>query len=190
MAKAKNGDAAIIDASEIRTPSGLLTPLHDAAGFNASFQWETSVGLPTHIQDLVGTEVNHKDVLPEGANTPGTVSWQIDAGVAQDVSDGIITYGFFDGQHAVGLNNSPGFGEGAGYTPFTEAQKIAARGAIQNWDDLIAPTFVEVQQGPGVSTWAQKTTDILLANTTTGPAQAWTYYPGYEHQYQRVACDV
>jgi serralysin len=190
LAKAKNGDAAIIDASEIRTPSGLLTPLHDAAVFNASFQWETSSGLPTYIQDLVGTEVNGKIVLPEGTNTPGTVSWQLDSGLAQDVSDGIITYGFFDGQHAVGLNNNPSFGEGQGYTPFTEAQKAAARDAIQNWDDLIAPTFVEINQGPGVSTWAQNTTDILLANTTTGPAQAWTYYPGYNHQYQRVSGDV
>jgi Ca2+-binding RTX toxin-like protein len=179
-----------IDATEIRTPMGALTPLHDAADFNSTFSWETTSGLPTSIGDLVGTTVNDKPVLPEGANSPGTVSWQIDAGWAQDVSDGVITYGFFDGQHAVGLNNNPSFGEGAGYSPFTEAQKAAARVAIQNWDDLIAPRFVEVKQGSGVSTWAQNTTDILLANTTTGPAQAWTYYPGYPHQYQRVAGDV
>ena len=164
-----------IDATEIRTPMGALTPLHDAADFNSTFSWETTSGLPTHIGDLVGTTVNDKPVLPEGANTPGTVSWQIDAGWAQDVSDGVITFGFFDGQHAVGLNNNPSFGEGKGYSPFTEAQKAAARVAIQNWDDLIAAHFVEVNQGPGVSTWAQNTTEILLANTTTGPAQAWTY---------------
>jgi hypothetical protein len=179
------------DYSDIRpVVSGALTPLTDAAGFNAGFDWETSSGLPTHVQDLVGTEVRDKPVLPEGGNVPGTVSWQIDAGWAQDVSDGVITFGFFDGQHAVGLNNNPSFGEGKGYTPFTEAQKVAARAAIQNWDDLIAAHFVEVQQGPGVSTWAQNTTDILLANTFTGPAQAWTYYPGYSHQYQRISGDV
>ena len=102
---------------------------------------------------------------------PGTVTWQLDAGWAQNVSDGIITFGFFDGNHAVGLNNSPKYGEGKGYSPFTEAQKTAARDAIHNWDDLIAAKFVEVKQGPGISTWAQNTTDILLANTTTGPAQ-------------------
>lgn len=195
MAKAKSPatEAPIdttFDATEVRTASGLLTPLHDAAAFNASFQWETASGLPRHVQDLVGSTVNGKPVLPEGTNTPGTVSWHIDSGWAQDVSDGIITFGFFDGNHAVGLNNNPHFGEGQGYSPFTEAQKAAARIAIQNWDDLIAPKFVEVNQGPGVSTWAHNTTDILLANTTTGPAQAWTYYPGGTHQYQRVSGDV
>ena len=189
MAK-KYVEPNFVDATEIRTPMGALTPLQDAADFNSTFSWETASGLPNYIRDLTGTTVNDKPVLAEGANTPGTVSWQIDAGWAQDVSDGVITFGFFDGQHAVGLNNNPDFGEGKGYSPFTEAQKAAARVAIQNWDDLVAPHFVEVQQGPGVSTWAQNTTDILLANTITGPAQAWTYYPGYAHQYQRVAGDV
>jgi len=179
-----------IDHTEIRLPLGALTPLEDAARFNATFSWEVRPGLPRHIQDLVGTVVNDKPVLPEGANVPGTVTWQLDAGWAQNVSDGIITFGFFDGNHAVGLNNSPKYGEGKGYSPFTEAQKTAARDAIHNWDDLIAAKFVEVKQGPGVSTWAQNTTDILLANTTTGPAQAWAYYPGYGHQNTRVAGDV
>lgn len=188
--KAKALDPTTVDASEIRTPLGALTPLADAAVFNDSFHWENSPGLPTHVQDLVGTEVNGKPVLPEGYNVPGTVTWQIDSGWSQDVSDGIITFGFFAGQHAVGLNNNPKYGEGPGYTPFTEAQKAAARDAIHNWDDLIAPSFVEVKQGPGVSSWAQNTTDILLANTTTGPAQAWAYYPGYDHQDKRVAGDV
>ncbi len=189
--KEKSITPSNVDATEIRTPMGALTPLHDAAAFNASFQWETNSGLPTHVQDLVGTTVNDKPVLPEGANVPGTVSWQLDAGWAQDVSDGVITYGFFDGNHAVGLNNNPAYGEGKGYSPFTEAQKAAARGAIQNWDDLIAPQFVEVPQtSNGVKEWAQKTTDILLANTTSGPAQAWAYYPGYDHQNTRVAGDV
>lgn len=178
------------DANDIRAPLGALTPLHDAAVFNASFSWESNPGLPVHVQDLVGATVNDKPVLPEGANVPGTVSWQLDSGWAQDVSDGIITFGFFNGNHAVGLNNSPKYGEGKGYSPFTEAQKAAARDAIHNWDDLIAARFVEVDQGPGVSTWAHKTTDILLANTTTGPAQAWAYYPGYDHRDERVAGDV
>jgi len=165
-------------------------PLQDAANFNTSFDWGTSSGLQTHIQDLIGTEIRGKIVLPQGGNVPGTVTWQIDAGIAQDVSDGIITFGFFDGKHAVGLNNNPSYGEGAGYSPFSAAQKAAARVAIQNWDDLIAPTFVEIAPSTGVKNWAQQNTDILLANTTTGPAQAWTYYPGYNHQDQRVAGDV
>ena len=144
-----------IDHTEIRLPLGALTPLEDAARFNATFSWEVRPGLPRHIQDLVGTVVNDKPVLPEGANVPGTVTWQLDAGWAQNVSDGIITFGFFDGNHAVGLNNSPKYGEGKGYSPFTEAQKTAARDAIHNWDDLIAAKFVEVKQGPGVSTWVR-----------------------------------
>ena len=115
---------------------------------------------------------------------------QLSSGQLLDVSDGIITFGFFTGKHSVGLNNSPGFGEGKGYVPFTEAQKAAARLAIQNWDGIIAPDFQEVQNGPGVKGWAQNTADIWLANTSTGPAQAWAYYPGYGHQYTRVASDV
>src|SRR3954454_1426911 len=104
------------DATEIRTPLGALTPLADAAKFNSSFQWETTSGLPTHITDLVGTTVNGKPVLPEGANQPGTVTWQLDSGWTLDVgSDRVITWGFFDGNHAVGINNNGG-GEGDGYT--------------------------------------------------------------------------
>jgi Ca2+-binding RTX toxin-like protein len=106
------------------------------------------------------------------------------------VSDGVITYSFFDHRHATGLNNNPFFGEGRGYAPFTEAQKIAAKVAINNWDELIKATFVEVKSGPGNSTWAQKSVDIYLANSTTGPAQAHAYYPGYDRQYERVSGDI
>jgi hypothetical protein len=181
-----------VDPSDIRAPlSAALTPLHDAADFNSWFQWESTPGLPHHIQDFVGTPINDKPVYPEGANTPGTVSWQLDSGAMLDVgSDGIITFSFYQGNHYTGVNNNPHNGEGKGYSPFTAAQMTAARIAIHNWDDLIAPSFKEVPWGPGVSTWAQNTSDILLANTTTGPAQAWAYYPGYNHQYQRLASDV
>jgi len=167
-----------------------LAPLASAGAFNSSFDWETTSGLPNHITDFIGTNLRGKIVLPQGDNVPGTVRWQLDAGWQQDTSDGIITYGFANTRHALGLNNNPSFGEGGGYTPFTEAQKAAARIAIANWDDLISARFVEVPQGPGASAYGRKTTDIMLANTTTGPAQAWAYYPGYENQYARVAGDV
>jgi len=180
------------DFSEVRPIiGGSLTPLTDAATFNGTFGWETVSGLPTYVRDLIGTSVRDKTVLPEGANVPGTVSWQIDAGVAIDAgADNIITFSFFDGRHYVGVNNNPQLGEGQGYAPFTAAQKAAARVAIHNWDDLIAPSFQEQKFGPGVSTWAQNSSDILLANTTTGPAQAWAYYPGSNHQYERLSSDV
>ena len=48
------------------------------------------------------------------------------------------------------------------------------------WDDLIAPKIVE-KNGNGA--------DIVFANTTTGPAQGWTYYPN-EHQYKHIGSDV
>jgi serralysin len=115
---------------------------------------------------------------------------QIDSGRRQDTTDGVITFAFYTGQHALGLNNNPSFGEGAGYTPFSETQKVAAREAVGYWDDLISADIVEVTPGPGASTWGQNTVDIWLANTTTGPGQAWAYYPGYGQQYERVAGDT
>jgi hypothetical protein len=180
------------DYSDVRPIiAGGLTPLTDAATFNAGFNWGTSSGLPTHVQDLVGTTVRDLPVLPHGANEPGNVSWQIDAGVAVDPgADNTITFSFFSGRHYTGINNNPFLGEGRGYAPFSAAQMAAARVAIHNWDDLIAPHFQEVPFGPGVSTWAQNSADILLANTVTGPAQAWAYYPGDTHQYRRLSSDV
>lgn len=127
------------------------------------------------------------DLTRPGDNNVRT---QLDSGLSHNVSDGVITYAFFTHRHALGLNNNPAFGEGRGYTPFTAAQQAAARISIANWDELIAPSFVEVRPGPGASTWAQNTADIWLANTTTGPAQAWAYYPGYPQPYGRVAGDV
>lgn len=180
------------DFSEVRPiVSSGLAPLTDAATFNATFVWETNSGLPTHVQDQVGTTVRGLPVLPEGANMPGTVSWQIDSGTLLDVgSDNTITFSFFDARHYTGINNNPHFGEGQGYSPFTATQRDAARVAIHNWDDLIAPSFQEVPFAQGARTWAQNTSDILLANTVTGPAQAWAYYPGSGHQYERLASDV
>ncbi|MEO5775225.1 MAG: M10 family metallopeptidase C-terminal domain-containing protein [Sphingomicrobium sp.] len=115
----------------------------------------------------------------------------IDSGANLAVAaDGVITYAFADFQHALGLNNNPSFGEGPGYAPFTAEQRTAARTAISYWDDLIPQTFQEVKPGPGASSWAKNDVDIWLQNSTTGPLQAWAYYPGYEHQYKRVSSDV
>jgi serralysin len=118
-----------------------------------------------------------------------TVVAHIDSGNRLS-SSGVITYGFYTGNQYPGINNNPHFfGEGQGYTPFSDAQKAAAIQAIGYWDDLIPQTFVNVgdQKQSG---WARNEATILLANTTTGPAQAWTYYPGSNHQYSRVADDV
>lgn len=125
------------------------------------------------------------------------VQQQIDTGQSFEIgSDGVITYGFFDHKHALGLSNKPfnegdGGGEGPGYYPFTEAQKTAARSSMQLWDDLIAPGIVEAEQRPGASAWGRNDVDIWLANTATGPANAWTYLPGDDKpQFKRVSGDV
>ena len=161
----------------------------DATAFNAIFPEPGSgPGLPDLAEP--GETIRDKPVLPLGENVPGTVNWQLDSGLAQDTSDGVITYAFFDHQHALGLNNNPSFGEGAGYTPFTEAQKAAARIAVNNWDELVSATFVEAAPQPGASAWGQNAADIWMANTYTGPAQAWAYFPGYGQPYSKVAGDV
>ena len=148
-----------------------LEPLTSAAQFNHDFSWSTTSGLQTLVSDLIGTNVRDNPVLPHGANVDGTVRWQIDAGVAITPTKGVITFSFLDSAHATGIYNNPnqGFTEQFGYSSFSAAQRVAGRTAIQNWDDLIAPTFKEVNGSGGA--------DIVMANTTTGPAQAWAYYP-------------
>lgn len=183
--------------SVVVTPDDLALngELSDASAFNLSFDpVYRDLGLP----DLAvpGGTIRDKPVFgltgDWDSTRPGdnNIITQLDSGLSQDTSDGIITFAFFDGKHALGLNNNPSFGEGFGYSKFSEAQKAAARIAMDNWDDLIAATIVEVAPEKGAKTWAQGTVDIFLANTWSGPAQAWAYYPGYGNQYTRVAGDV
>jgi hypothetical protein len=149
--------------------------IQDAANYNASTTNFNGPGLPFHELDAIGTQIRGKTLLPLGENTPGTVNWQIDYGIIIEPHKGVITYAFNDSAHMPGIYNSPhwqqiyGFTEHLGYTPFTESQRVGARQAMQNWDDLVAVTFKEVN-GPGGA-------DITLANTFTGPAQAHAYIP-------------
>ena len=153
-------------------------------------QYENSVDF--NLDPFVGGSYKRNATAPaKEVFSLDRVQQQIDSGATLNVgSDGVITYGFFDHPHALGLNNNKGFGEGAGYAPFTEAQKEAARDAFAYWDDLITPSFVEATVAPGASTWGKNDVDIWLANTTTGPGQAWAYYPGYGNQYTRVSSDA
>ena len=190
-AKTVTTTAAADDPNDLR----LDAEIEDAAIFNASFpEPGTGPGLPDLAEP--GETIRDKPVFgltgDWDPSRPGdnNVRTQLDAGWAQDVSDGVITYGFFNHVHALGLNNNKSQGEGKGYTPFTEAQMAAARISVQNWDDLIAARFVEVESGPGASSWGRQDVDIWLANTYTGPAQAWAYDPGYPNSGQRVAGDV
>jgi serralysin len=88
-----------------------------------------------------------------------------------------ITFSFLDNPGTIGVYNNPnyGFSEPGGYSPMSDAEKATARQSMTLWDDLIAPKFVE-KNGNGA--------DIVLANTTTGPAQAWAYYPGHGYKFQ------
>ena len=181
-------------ASVSADPPVALTPLADAYEFNRTFNWVDPgrAALPAHILNM--ETLREKPVLEHGLNVAGTIAWQLDAGVQQDTSDGIITYTFATWNHGVGVSNSPFFYQGQGYTPFTPAQQAAARDSVENWDDLVAATFVEVPAGPGASVFGKNSADIVLANTYTGPAQAEAYYPGltpyYGPKYARVEGDI
>jgi len=135
----------------------------------------------TTLDDLVGTTFRNKPVVDLDQ-----VVRQIDAGVEIATKKGVITYSFQDSAHATGIYNNPheGFTEQFGYSPLTEAQRAAVRVGIQTWDELIAPSFKEVNGAGGA--------DIVYSNTTTGPAQAWAYYPynyGYP-KYNHLESDV
>jgi len=121
--------------------------------------------LPIRLDDLAGVATwSGKPIF-----TLDQVIGQLDSGAKIDGKT--ITYTFFDGKHPIGIYHNPNYAgdfvEPEGYSPFTEAQRDAARLAMELWDDLIAPSITE-KNGNGA--------DITLANTTTGPAQAWAYY--------------
>ena len=133
--------------------------------------------LPT-INDLrylapnqTGTAFNGKPIatLAEAAanlNRTGAI-WKVGP-------NGQITYTFLE-KAPTGLYNSPKYASlGAyveGFSPFTSAQRAAARDSLALWDDLIKPRFVE-KNGAGAG-------DINFMNTGTGPAQASAYTPFY-----------
>lgn len=96
-----------------------------------------------------------------------------------------ITYSFLD-KAPGGQYNNPHETYLAGlvsdFTPFTEEQRDAARASIQLWDDLIAPSFKEIN-GKGA--------DIVMMNTGDGgPAQAASFVPDMSGKYNKIDGDV
>jgi serralysin len=156
----------------------MAKPTHDFSRFNhedddaadSHFVGVQGVGeevaaLPFLLEDYAGIATYRgKPIF-----TQEQVIAQIDAGV--EFKGKTITFTFLDGPHTIGIYNNPryGFAEPEGYSPFSAAEKAVTRESMQLWDDLIAPKIVE-KNGNGA--------DIVFANTTTGPAQAWAYYPG------------
>lgn len=133
--------------------------------------------LPFLLNDYVGYTYLGKPIIGHDE-----VIQHIDSGTTITAHNGVITYSFLDGPHTIGQYNNPhqGFSEPGGYSPMSPEEQAVARESMQLWDDLIAPSIVE-KNGNGA--------DIVFANTTTGPAQGWTYYPN-EHQYKHIGSDV
>ena len=129
-------------------------------------------GVSINVDPYAGYTVNGKYIAPlTGDNS---VMSHLTTGLTLSTDpNAVFTYGFYTGNHALGINNNPHNGEGAGYSPFSAAQKAAAIAAIQLWDDLIPQTFVNVGN-VNEKGWAQNKATILFANTTTGPAQPST----------------
>ena len=97
--------------------------------------------------------------------------------VAQTISYGFTTSSSF----------AAGYGEQAGWSSFTETQKTALREIMGQWDDLVAPSFVE-------NTGSPNTADIKFSNTTTNNGYAHAYYPGQvdaeAFQFQKIQGSV
>ena len=121
---------------------------------------------PDATGTLGGKQVLTVDEAIQNLNRTGAI-WNVGP-------NGQITYTFLD-KDPSGLYNSPKYSflgdYAAGFTPFTEEQRDAARDSLALWDDLIAPNFVE-KNGGGAA-------DITFMNTNTGPAQASAYTPFY-----------
>ena len=158
----------LIDDSAIRDGSDLYRLREDAApapSGASGLSAQPAAAAPFLLEDYAGLATYRGKPI----YTQEQVIGQIDAGV--EIPGKTITFTFLDGPTTVGIYNNPeyGFPEPEGYTPLSEAEKAVARDAMSLWDDLIVQDIVE-SNGTGA--------DIVFANTTTGPAQAWAYYPG------------
>ena len=128
-----------------------------------------AVGDPNRgLDPYAGNTYRGKTIADQAA-----VIQHIDAGYSITPVNGIITYGFYTGNHAVGLNNNPQFGEGKGYTPFTAAQEAAAVKAIGLWDDLMPATFVNVGD-VGVKGWAHTPASAATCGSPIRPTTVAT----------------
>ena len=129
-----------------------------------------------------GTAANGKEILTLDeaiANLNRTVAtWNVGP-------NGTITYSFAETPPG-GLYKNPHEQYLAGivsnFTPFTADQRDAARESIGLWDDLIAPSFKEIE-GKGA--------DIVFMNTGPGgPGQAAAFIPQYQGKYGKINGDI
>jgi serralysin len=159
--------------------------------FNLSSATETidTSAIPGSLADLRylsptedGTAANGKDILTLNeaiANLNRTgATWKVGP-------NGTITYSFAETPPG-GLYKNPHEQYLAGivsnFTPFTPDQREAARESIGLWDDLIAPSFREIE-GKGA--------DIVFMNTGPGgPGQAAAFIPQYQGKYGKIEGDI
>ena len=87
---------------------------------------------------------------------------QLDSGAHW--SGGTISYSF-----PTNANWFP-YSEANGFSAFSAKQKSAAKAAIELWDDLIKPDFVQTSN--------VTSSDIKFSNTTTNIGYAHAYFPG------------
>jgi hypothetical protein len=176
--------------------------LADARDFNATWDLDPTdfvPGLPGRLHDPYEYDVlRTKPVFGltgdwDDADGVQNVRNQIDTGLTiPGYDDGTITWGIWDFKAKVGYG---GNGESQGFFPFTQAQIAAARISIANWDELVATDFEEVDISErDVRDWAHgDAPDIIMANTLSGPAQAWAYYPtpsSPNNVFARIGSDV
>jgi len=153
----------------------------DLSGTGASAPNDLRYISPTATGTLGGKQVLTLDGAIDNLTRTGAV-WKVGP-------NGQITYTFLD-KDPTGLYNSPKYANiigdyTAGFSAFTEEQRIAARDSLALWDDLIAPSFVE-KNGRGAA-------DISFMNTDTGPGQASAFTPFYRGGHgkeQKIQGDI
>lgn len=71
----------------------------------------------------------------------------------------------------------------SGFTAFSEAQKDAAREALDIWAEKTGLTFLEVSQSTGGQIRFAKVNMDGQTNATGGPVKGYGYFPGYGYLY-------
>lgn len=132
-----------------------ITRVTERSGYEVDFSLDPFGG--------TGTTFRNKPIYDHAG-----IIGQIDGGSEIHATNGVITYTFLD-QRLIGLYNNKtlGFEAAFGLSPYTDAQKDAARASIQLWDDLIPQTFKETNALGA---------DMQFSNSLD-PAQAYAYLP-------------
>src|SRR4028119_2235765 len=108
--------------------------------------------------------------------TRTNTSW-LTTGKQSDTNQDVINFAFFNTQAEVAANGytytlgsiNYGLNEFFGFSPFTQAQRVATREAMGYWDDVVNVTFAETSADQG---------DINFGNLTNRPGtQAYARLP-------------